>query len=336
MLVEAVLYDGKSSKEHHVILDFTFGRRVKIASHNIDVALEDIEIESRLGNTPRVLEFPNGVRCKSRENDKIDQILLDFDIKKSKTHKIESSWGLSLGAVIVTIAFVAFMLTSGASYTANFIASVLPKNTLDSMSKMTLEELEKGYLSPTKLTQEQQRILQSNFDNLTKGEDRYHLHFRFSDKIGANAFALPSGDIVLTDQLVALSKDDKFRDILGVLAHEKGHVVYKHSLRMAIKTALAGVIIGYLTGDASILATALPTILINSSYSREFEREADAHAVKELQKMGISTIYIATLFEALEKEQGIEENATTNNALEIFSSHPLTHERIEYFKSFAK
>ncbi|RUM75821.1 MAG: hypothetical protein DSZ11_01485, partial [Sulfurovum sp.] len=78
------------------------------------------------------------------------------------------------------------------------------------------------------------------------------------------------------------------------------------------------------------------TILINSSYSREFEREADAHAVKELQKMGISTIYIATLFEALEKEHGVEENATTNNALEIFSSHPLTHERIEYFKSFAK
>ena len=334
MLVEALLYDGKSSKEHQVVIDFTFGRRVKIASHNIDVALEDVEIESRLGNTPRVLEFPNGLRCKSIENDKIDQILLDFDIKKSKTHKIESSWGLSLGAVIVTIAFVAFMLTSGANYTANFIASVLPQNTLDSMSEMTLKELENGYLYPTRLSKDNQKIIQTNFDNLTKGEEGYHLHFRSSNRMGANAFALPSGDIVLTDQLVALSKDDKFRDILGVLAHEKGHVVHKHSLRMAIKTALAGVIIGYITGDVSILATALPTILINSSYSREFEKEADAHAVKELQKMNVSTIYIATLFEELEEEHGIDENNT--NALEIFSSHPLTDERIEYFRSFSQ
>ncbi len=333
MLVDAVLYDGKSSKEHQVVLDFTFGRRVKIASHNIDIALDELEISSRLGNTPRVLEFPNGIRCKSQENDKIDQILLDFDIKKSKTHKIESSWGLSIGAVLITIAFVGFMLTYGANYTANFIASILPQNTLDRVSEITLEKLEKGYLFPTKLSEENQTILQTHFDKLTQGDARYTLLFRSSKKIGANAFALPSGDIVLTDQLVALSRDRQFRDILGVLAHEKGHVVHQHSLRMAIKTGLAGVIIGYMTGDISILATGIPTVLINSSYSREFEHEADVHAVEELKKMNISTIYIANLFEALEKEHGGEGNSST--ALEVFSSHPLTHERIEYFKSFA-
>ncbi|MBD3793420.1 MAG: hypothetical protein IE889_04575 [Campylobacterales bacterium] len=50
------------------------------------------------------------------------------------------------------------------------------------------------------------------------------------------------------------------------MAHEKGHVVKKHSLRMAIKTGVAGVIIGYMTGDISILATGIPTVLINSHY----------------------------------------------------------------------
>ena len=333
MLVEALLYDGKSSKEHPVTLDFTFGRRVKIASHNIDVALDEIKIESRLGNTPRVLNFPNGVRCKSPENDKIDQILLDFDIKNSKTYKIESSWGLSLGAVLVTVAFVVFMLTSGANYTANFIASILPQNTLDTVSKITLDELEDGYLYPSNLSESNRTILQTNFNNLTKGEAGYTLHFRSSNRMGANAFALPSGDIVLTDQLVALSKDKEFRDILGVLAHEKGHVVHKHSLRMAIKTGLAGVIIGYMTGDISILATGIPTVLINSSYSREFEKEADIYAVKELQKMNISTIYIANLFEALEEEHGMDGNGSV---LDVFASHPLTSKRIEYFKSFVK
>ena len=333
MLIEALLYDGKSSKEHPVTLDFTFGRRVKIASHNIDVALDEIRIESRLGNTPRVLNLPNGVRCKSPENDKIDQILLDFDIKKSKTYKIESSWGLSLGAVLITIAFVVFMLTSGANYTANFLASILPQNTLDTVSKMTLDELEDGYLYPSRLSESNRTILQRHFNNLTKDEERYTLHFKSSNRMGANAFALPSGDIVLTDQLVALSKDREFRDILGVLAHEKGHVVHKHSLRMAIKTGLAGVIIGYMTGDISILATGIPTILINSSYSREFEKEADIYAVKELKKMNISTIYIANLFEALGEEHGMDGNGSV---LDVFASHPLTSKRIEYFKSFVK
>ncbi len=333
MLVDAVLYDGKSSKEHEVTLDFTFGRRVKIASHGIDVALEEIEISSRLGNTPRVLEFPDGIRCKSRDNDKIDQILLDFNIKKSKVHKIESSWALSLGAVVVTVAFVVFMLTSGANYTANFIATILPQNTLDKVSHMTMEHLEKDYLYPTRLTEDQQKQMRKSFALLSQGEERYRLHLRSSNRIGPNAFALPSGDIVLTDQLVALSRDKEYRDILGVLAHEKGHVVHQHALRMAIKTGMAGVIIGYITGDISILATGIPTILINSSYSRDFEREADAYAVKELQDMNVSTLYMAQLFEALDEEHGEDGNATT---MAFFSSHPLTQERIKYFKSFAE
>jgi len=335
MLVDAFLYDGKTSKEHKVILDFTFGRRVKIASHNIDVALEDIVIESRLGNTPRVIEFPNGVRCKSDENDKIDQILLDFNLNKSKTHKIESSWVLTVGSVFLTIGFVWFMLTGGANYSARFLANILPQTTLNKVSTMTMEQLEETLLKKSKLSQAKKRIIQAHFDTLTKDDTHYYkLHFRSAPKMGANAFALPSGDIVLTDQLVALSRDNEFRDILGVLAHEKGHVVEKHSLRMAIKTGIASVIVGYITGDISVIATTVPTVLINSSYSREFEREADAHALKEMNKLGVSTIYMANLFEALAKEY--EDGESNNSTIAtLMASHPLTAERIAYFKSHA-
>jgi len=333
MLIEALLYDGKSSKEHKVTLDFTFGRRVKIDSHGIDVALEDIIIESRLGNTPRVIEFPNGVRCKSAENDKLDQVLLDFNLNKSKTHKIESSLVLTLGSVFLTIGFVWFMLTGGANYTANFLANILPQSSLNEMSELTLKKLDENLLEESNLTKIQHNIIQAHFKKLANGDSRYKLHFRSAPEIGPNAFALPSGDIVLTDQLVALSRDKEYRDILGVLAHEKGHVVEKHSLRMAIKTGIASVIIGYVTGDISIIASTVPTILVNSSYSRDFEREADAHAVKEMKKMGVSTIYMAELFESLSKKyESLENNSTVGS---LMSSHPLTSERIEYFKSHA-
>jgi len=329
MLINALLYDGKSSKEHKVIIDFTVDKRVVIESHNIDVALSEVNFESRLGNTPRVLSFSNGIRCKSRENDKIDQVLKEFGLSKSKAYKIESSLGLTLGSVFVTIAFVWFMLTTGSTYTANILANILPASTLTEVSDVTMNQLEDSYLKPSKLSDRQKRIIQAHFDKLVNGETGYQLHFRSSPNMGANAFALPSGDIVLTDQLVVLSQDKEYRDILGVLAHEKGHVVKRHSLRIAIKTGISGAIIGYITGDVSLLASTLPTVLINSSYSREFEHEADVQAVKELKKMNISTKYIATLFEALEEKQ--EENATV---LSMFASHPLTSKRIDYFKSY--
>ena len=330
MLITAVLYDGKSSKEHEVLIDFTAQQRVVIASHNIDVPLEEVHIESRLGNTPRVLSFSNGIRCKSRENDKLDQVLKEFGLSKSKSYKIESSIGLTISSVVVTIAFIWFMLTIGSTYTANAIASVLPPSTLSKVSEVTMEQLEEEFLKPSRLSSRQEKIIQAHFDKLTEGEEGYTLHFRSSPKMGANAFALPSGDIVLTDQLVALSQDDEYRDILGVLAHEKGHVVEKHSLRIAIKTGISGAIIGYITGDISLLASTIPTILVNSSYSREFEHEADAYAVKELEQMNVSTEHVAKLFEMLEKKHGGEENATV---MSMFASHPLTSERIDYFKS---
>ena len=334
MLVNAFLYDGKSSKEHEVVIDFTFGRRVKIASHQIDVALEDVVIESRLGNTPRVIEFPNGVRCKSEENDKIDQVLLDFNLNKSKTHKIESSLSLTVGSVLLTIGFVWFMLTGGANYSANFLANILPQSSLNDLSEITLEQLEDTLLKESNLTTVEHDKIQAHFDRLADGDVRYKLHFRSAPEMGANAFALPSGDIVLTDELVALSKDSEYRDILGVLAHEKGHVVGKHSLRMAIKTGIASVIIGYVTGDISVIASTIPTVLVNSSYSRDFEREADAHAIKEMDKMGVSTLYMADLFEALATEhEGMESNSTMGS---LMASHPLTAERIKYFKEHAQ
>ena len=332
MVISALLYDGKSSKEHEVSIEFTDNRRVLIPSHNIDVSLDEVEIESRLGNTPRVIEFKNGIRCKSKENDKIDKVLKKFGLSKSRAYKIESSLGLTIGSVIVTVAFIWFMLTTGSNYTANALASILPKTTLDKVGKVTLDKLDGDYLKPSKLSDRQKRIIQAHFDNLTKGETGYKLHFRSSPQMGPNAFALPSGDIVLTDQLVALSQDNDFRDILGVLAHEKGHVVKKHALRIAIKTGISGAIVGYITGDVSFLASTIPTVLINSRYSREFEHEADEYAVKELNRLNVSPKYIIKLFEMLKKKLG-EDNSTIMGML---ASHPLTSERIKFFKSYIK
>ena len=51
-----------------------------------------------------------------------------------------------------------------------------------------------------------------------------------------NALAFPSGDIVLTDKFVQLSKNQD--EIDSVLLHEMGHVVHRHGLEMLIEKEL--------------------------------------------------------------------------------------------------
>jgi len=331
MLIDAKFYDGISSKEHNVTVEFTNDKRLKIDAFNIDLPLKDIKISSRLGSTPRVLYLPNGQRLKSEENDKIDKILKSLDISHSKVHKLERSWKAAIASVLLIASFVIFMLTAGADYSAKFLAKVLPEDSLDYASKQALKQLDKSMLHKSNLSKEKKQKILALFNKLTNKDPRYRLYFRSSPQIGANAFALPSGDVVLLDELVFLDKDKELRGVLGVLAHEKGHVVYKHGLQSIIKGAVATTLIGYITGDISYLATTLPTVAITSKYSREFETQADYYAKKELNRLGISSKPLAKLFINLEDFYNKKHKDNNISYLDWLSTHPVTKKRIEYF-----
>ncbi len=332
MKILAKLYDGVSSKEHIVEIEFSQEKRVIIKEFGINEPLEDVKIATRLGNTPRVIEFKNGIRCKSEQNDKIDEILNTLGVNVAPIHKLEKSWKLAVASVVAIAIFIVFMLTAGASYTADFLANRLPQNTLDSASKITLEQLDKRYLHKSNLTNEKKAQILKLFKKLTNNDPHYKLHFRSSPIIGPNAFALPSGDIVLLDELVFLDKDKNLYGVLGVLAHEKGHYVYKHSLKSLIKGTIATAVISYFTGDISFIVTTLPTALITSKYSREYETQADRYAKSELKRLNISSKPLANIFIEMEnyynKKYG---KSKESSALDWFSTHPVTEDRIKYF-----
>jgi Zn-dependent protease with chaperone function len=143
---------------------------------------------------------------------------------------------------------------------------------------------------------------------------------------GANAFALPSGVIVITDELVQLAKDD--REIVGVLAHECGHIVHRHSLRAVLQNSAVFVLIALITGDvssATAFGGALPTFLLQNRFSREFEREADAHAVTQLKQAGIPPSYLADMLQRLATTHGESDSPL----LGYLRTHPPTPERIQ-------
>src|SRR6185436_5206099 len=113
------------------------------------------------------------------------------------------------------------------------------------------------------------------------------LLFRDAPRIGANAFALPGGTIVLTDGLVAAAQSDD--EILGVLAHEVGHVEGRHSLQQIYRAAGLAVMALLIAGDSSEIVdnvVSQASALTLLSYSRGFEADADQRSVALMQAAG--------------------------------------------------
>jgi predicted Zn-dependent protease len=158
---------------------------------------------------------------------------------------------------------------------------------------------------------------------LKDGHD-YRLEFRFAPRVGPNAFALPSGIIVMTDELVGLSEHDE--ELVAVLAHEIGHVRGRHALRQLLQTAGVSAITFAIVGDVSsisAIAGAVPAV-IEAKHSRDFEREADAFARQWMQTNGVPRHRFDDILCRMEADAG---GAPTRGMAQYLASHPATDER---------
>jgi Zn-dependent protease with chaperone function len=146
---------------------------------------------------------------------------------------------------------------------------------------------------------------------------------------------MPNGVIVVTDDLVDLADDE--RALLGVLAHELGHLERKHAMRRLLQALGVGMLVNLAVGDVSTVLTAAPTILLDQKYSRDFEREADGYAIDMLHANHVPLTPMATLFEKMRDADGARAKATGDNAeqggYDYLSSHPADDERIARLKA---
>jgi predicted Zn-dependent protease len=234
-----------------------------------------------------------------------------------------------IAASVVLAAICWTTISYGLPWAARRVAFTLPANLTRILGDQTLATLDHTLMAPSKLSPERRQKLQSDFDRFfaASGEPKpFAIEFRAMRGGGANAFALPSGVIVFTDGLVELAVDDQ--EIVAVLAHECGHLEQRHALRSVLQNSAAFVALALVTGDvssATAFGGALPAFLIQSRFSREFEREADAHAVTVLRRAGIDPAHLATMLGRLSKTAR-EPDA---KVLHYLGTHPSTPERIE-------
>ena len=317
----AQYFDGQSSLKEEVRIEFFEDGGVKVKGEVLEIvtSINELSFSERVGNIPRNIIFSNGAIAQSNENDKIDQLLKKHKKSFSIVHVMESKMRYAILSFVMLILSVVFFFTIGSGIVAKGITAMLPEVVEKKIGQEAFAIMDKYILKDTLLSKEKQQEISDRFLYLND-DNSSHLHFRRG--IGINAFALPSGDIVISDELIKFSDGDMDM-IYGVLAHEKGHVVHKHSMQLIVKASAVSAIIAYFTGDISSLVASLSTSMLNANYTREFEREADEYAKIKMLKSGISPTHLADFFIKMSKGQ------SSLDGHGYFDSHPSNDERIK-------
>ncbi len=329
--INGIYYNGKTAQPFAVICRFYETDLLEIHGENftIQYSLTEVSISPRIGNTCRSLYFNDNAKLESFANDELDVVARYFrkNPYQAIVHQLEKHWYFALSALVLT----GFLIWAGIEYgvplLAKSVAYTVPYSIEKNMAMQGLESLDKMLLQPSQLSKPKQQQLRIAFEKAfgdLPAYAHYQLNFRRSSQFGANALALPGGVLVITDELIKLADNDE--QIIAVLAHEIGHIEYRHGLRALLQDSFSALLMAGLLGDISSissLSVTLPTVLVQTRYSRQFELEADDYALAFLAARHIKPQALTTLLSRLEPK---------NNKLAEFdylSSHPNMQERIE-------
>lgn len=331
--VLARYYDGRTTRPQEVRLAVVDGR-LSMRGEDFErlVPVEHLRVGQALGSAPRRIDFPSGSHCEvgTEHLAGLEVLLAQLGFKSSRVAHWQSRTRHAVAALAITLAVLGAGYRWGLPLGAELAARQIPPQAAELMDTHSLRLLDEVAFGPTRLPEAQRNRIIARFDALATPDGAavpHHIVFRDGGKIGANALALPGGTIVVTDQLVKLADDDE--QVLGVLAHELGHVRGRHSLRQLLQTSVVGMVVAWYTGDASSLLATVPTVLLDTKYSRDFEREADAYSAAMMSANHIPPERLATLLDKLEKEFHPDGKVDGGSLEDYFSTHPNTGERIK-------
>ncbi|MEK6699675.1 MAG: M48 family metallopeptidase [Nitrospirota bacterium] len=334
--IEGHYYDGRWPIAVPATMEFT-GQDALLTANLTSgrYAVDTLKVSPRIGKTDRFIALPSGGQFQCADHAFLES-LPQASPSEGPVAWLEERWGVALAGV----AIVACMLLAGYFFglpaAAERIAARIPIETEQTLGKQALAWLdEQGWFTPTNLDKNTQKGIQDGFDRLRSElplKNHYQLEFRAAGAIGANAFALPGGTIVITDDMVKAAESPD--EVQAVLAHEIGHVELRHTLRSVLQNSVTAVVVATVTADAASLSVAvagLPVLVAQTKYSREFEAAADAFAFRLLKQKGHSPAAFASLMERLAKQHEQEERAFA-----YVSSHPVTAERVKRARAAAK
>jgi predicted Zn-dependent protease len=158
----------------------------------------------------------------------------------------------------------------------------------------------------------------------------FPFHFFLVHEKQPNAFAVPGGNVYVTDSLMHFVQNTE--ELAGVLCHETSHDIHHDVVRNNVKDERTGEVIGFLGWLTGISKTHIGQVgerlvfaLGSNHFSRVVEAAADHKGAITCAQAGYNPWGMVWLFENFEK-------ADTGGSLEVLSDHPNDRHRIRNLK----
>lgn len=168
-------------------------------------------------------------------------------------------------------------------------------------------------------------------DQIASHTSRANLDWRFFivDSHEINAFAVPGGFVYVNRGLI--EQTENMSELAGVLGHEIGHVVLRHTVKQMeqmqganIGITLACVLTSVCNSQVAQAGINVAGTALFAKFSRTDESQADNQAVKNTIAAGINPHGVVTMFEKLIAERKTRPDAVSA----FFATHPGEEERI--------
>lgn len=244
--------------------------------------------------------------------------------------QVSGKWKVLLAAASVTVLVVVGGYWAINTWIADTVAAKMPV----SMETKWGRFLAQGFLVSKKEMKEgpafdAAQILFRRLQEAVPADSGYTLELHVVEDPMVNAFALPGGQVVLMTGL--MKEAGSAEEVAGVLAHEIQHVLKRHVVKRLVQSlgwrAWFAVFFG--GGDLSSLAFSAGA-LMELSYNRAQETEADLEGAKLLQKAGLPIGPLASFFRKLASREG-----EAGKMPSFISTHPESLERVKKLEALA-
>jgi Zn-dependent protease with chaperone function len=297
-------FDGRSSRAHPVEVT-AGGGALRLVGDGVDRTVEATKLRftPATGLGPARLAFAEGGQCEIADRQAAAAIFASLGHRPSLPERLGASMSRALIATAAFLAFMAALYVWGVPIAANLVVTWLPHGVDESIGASTLRTLDaREFFRTSRLPVTRRADLVERFHALRMPTDdgreapMVTLEFR---RFGVpNAFALPGGVVVVSDEIIALAPDDDA--ILTVLAHEAGHVAHRDSMHQIVRATFTSFLAAWYFGDVSTAAATIAGGIGSLRYSRDAEHEADLYALATMKANGVSTKSAAELFRRLE------------------------------------
>lgn len=357
MLISGYFLDGKTSRRIEARLEVLSENSQTLVFYSVaddarlaEVKLADICISSRVGNASRELSLAGGEQFVTEQNDLVDALLKQLKGSGRGTsllHRLETSLMMILASVVISSVVAWSAAVYGVPGLARYIAFNMPALSTDQY-KTDLFILDKTTFEPSALTAEKQQDVRDLLDPyiqkyIEDSDAELIPTLNFRSGVGVNAFALPSGQLVFTDDLIDLVKEDQ--ELVAILFHELGHLKEKHMLRRSLQGSMMTLLLLFIIGDINTvdIVAGVPALIADLSYSRDFEREADLYALHQLDKQNVGVEFFSTVMKRLadinhQPDNDADESESSMNFNvdlgDFLQTHPGWEERLEMVERF--